>query len=88
MLVRNESPQIWSDVVVEHSLVADFKLTFRQGEPLQIERLSGSRQALETELAARGLLVLTTGDALGDAHRELKRVRRLAQRALPRSAFG
>ena len=88
VLVRNESPQLWSDVVVEHPLLADFRLTFRKGEPLQIERLSGSRQALEGELRARGLLVLTAGAALTDAHRELKRVRRLAQCAAPRSAFG
>jgi hypothetical protein len=88
VLVRNESPQLWSDVVVEHSLVADFRLTFRKGEPLQVERLSGTRQALEAELRARGLLVLTAGDALADAHRELKRVRRLAQRQAPRAMFG
>jgi hypothetical protein len=89
VLVRSEAPPQWSDVVVEHPLLADFRLTFRKGEPLQIEPLSGSRQGLEAELRARGLLVLTVGDALAEAHREVKRVRRLAQRAAPRGAvFG
>ena len=79
VLVRNESPRGWSDVVVEHPLVADFRLTFRKDEPLQIERLSGTRQALEAELRARGLCVLAAGDALAEAHREVKRVRRQSQ---------
>jgi hypothetical protein len=87
VLVRNESPQAWSDVVVEHALVADFRLTFRKDEPLQIERVSGTRQALEAELRSRGLSVLSTGDALAEAHREVKRVRQQAQRA-SRTAFG
>jgi hypothetical protein len=88
VLVRNESPQGWCDVVVEHALVADFRLTFRKDEPLQIERLSGTRQALEAELRSRGLLVLSAGDALAEAHREVKRVRQQAQHTAKKAAFG
>lgn len=87
VLVRNESPQGWCDVVVEHALVADFRLTFRKDEPLQIERLTGTRQALEAALRSRGLSVLSAGDALAEAHREVKRVRQQAQRAA-RAPFG
>ena len=87
VLVRNEAPRGWSDVVVEHALVADFKLTFRKEEPMQIERVSGTRQALEAELRSRGLCVLSAGDALAEAHREVKRARQRAQRA-EGAAFG
>ena len=78
VLVRSEAPHLWCDIVVEHPLAADFRLTFRAGEPLQIERLSGTRADLEDELRARGLFVLTASDALAAAHHELKRARRRA----------
>jgi hypothetical protein len=76
VLVRSEAPHIWSDIVVEHPIPADFRFTFRAGEPLQVDRLTGTRQDLEAELRARGLFVLTASDALAAAHHELRRTRR------------
>jgi hypothetical protein len=75
VLVRSDAPQLWCDIIVEHPLAADFRFTFRAGEPLQVERLSGTRAELENELRARGLFVLTASDALAVAHHELKRAR-------------
>jgi hypothetical protein len=75
VLVRSETAHLWCDIVVEHPLAADFRFTFRAGEPLQIERLSGTRADLEDELRARGLFVLEASDALAAAHLELKRAR-------------
>src|SRR5688572_6255432 len=37
VLVRNEAPAAWGDIVTEHVLFVDFNLSFRPGEPLQIE---------------------------------------------------
>jgi hypothetical protein len=75
VLVRSDAPQLWCDIIVEHPLPADFRFTFRAGEPLQVERLSGTRAELENDLRARGLFVLTASDALAVAHHELKRAR-------------
>jgi hypothetical protein len=75
VLVRTEASRGWSDLVVEHALFQDFQLTFRAGEPVQIERLCGTREELEREMRSRGLFVLAAGDALAVAHRELRRAR-------------
>jgi len=82
LLVRSEAPQVWYDIVIEHPPFADFRLTFRPGEPLLIERLSGTRADLEADMRSRGLFVLSASDTLAAAHYELRRARR---RALVRS---
>jgi len=50
--------------------------TFREGEPVNIERVSGDRLALVEELRRTGLRVLADDDPLAVAHREIKRARR------------
>lgn len=75
VLVRSSAPDLWGDIVREHGIFVDFLLTFRAGEPLQIQRESGSREQLERELRARGVFVLEATDPLAVAHRTLKRAR-------------
>jgi hypothetical protein len=53
----------------------DFRLTFREGEPMKVERVSGDRGALVEELRRAGLRVLSDDDPLAIAHREIKRAR-------------
>jgi hypothetical protein len=50
-------------------------MTFREGEPLKVERVSGDRDALVEELRRAGLRVLSDDDPLAIAHREIKRAR-------------
>lgn len=80
ILVRTDRPSVWGDIVSEHNVFVDFRVTFRPAEPLQIERESGTREALKQELRARGLFVLEDTEPLAIAHRELAR----AREALPR----
>ena len=76
VLVRVDSARSWGDIVAEHRLSVDFRLTFREGEPVIIERVSGDRGALVEELRRTGLRVLADDDPLALAHREIKRARR------------
>ncbi len=85
VLVRTGYPGAFGDLVNEHPLFVDFTLTFRIGEPLQVERTSGTRAGLEAELANRGVYVLKQDDPLAIAHREIERARKEAK---PRSAWG
>jgi len=75
VLVRMDHPGAFGDLVNEHQLFVDFTLTFQSGEPLQVERTSGSRADLEAELARRGVYVLKNDDALAVAHREIAKAR-------------
>jgi hypothetical protein len=75
VLVRSAATDIWGDIVREHALFVDFRLTFRAGEPPRIERQSGSREQLKNELRARGVFVLGDADPLAVAHRTLKKAR-------------
>ena len=79
MLVRADHPRPWGDIVDERRLSVDVRLTFREGEPLKIERVSGDRGALVEELRRDGLRVLSDDDPLAIAHREIKRARREAE---------
>lgn len=81
VLVRTDGPTIWGDIVDEHSLPVDFELTFREGEPVQITRTTGTRDDLKGELRQRGLRVLGDDEPLAVAHRELKRAREHATSA-------
>jgi hypothetical protein len=81
VLVRNEAPAAWGDIVTEHALFVDFNLIFHPGEPLQIELVSGTREALKRELRAGGAYVLDDDDPLAAAHRTL----RLARERMPQT---
>jgi hypothetical protein len=81
VLVRNETPAAWGDIVTEHAVFVDFNLTFRVGEPLQIQLVSGTREALQRELRAGGAYVLEDDDPLAVAHRTL----RLARERMPQA---
>jgi hypothetical protein len=67
-----------TDLVREHRLFVDYRLTFGQGEPLRMERLSGTRDELADLMRARGLFVLEDDEPLAYAHRTLKAARRQA----------
>jgi hypothetical protein len=82
ILVRTAVPHDWSDLIVEHPLFADFRLTLRPGEEPRIQSMSGTRGEVEADLCKRGLFVLAADNTLAVAHRELKRAR---QQALTRS---
>ena len=75
LLVRSDRASFLGDFVTEHKLFVDFRLSFRRGEPLQVERESGARDDLGNELRARGLYVLRDDEPLAMAHREIKRLR-------------
>jgi hypothetical protein len=75
VLVRSDYPRSWGDIVDERRLSVDFRLTFREGEPVKVERVSGDRAALVEELRRAGLRVLSDDDPLEVAHREIKRAR-------------
>lgn len=72
VLSRMDEPHVWGDIVREHLLFVDYRLTFRAGEPLLIERTSGTRDDLERQLRARGLFLLDDDDPLARAHHTLK----------------
>lgn len=75
ILVRSDHPTVLGDIVDEHKLFVDFILMFRAGEPVRIERESGSRDELRDELSRRGVYVLEDDEPLAIAHRELQRAR-------------
>jgi len=75
VLVRVDHLRPWGDIVDERRLPVDFRLTFREGEPIKVERVSGDRGALVEELRRGGLRVLSDDDPLAIAHREIKRAR-------------
>jgi hypothetical protein len=75
VLVRADHPRPWGDIVDERRISVDFRMTFREGEPIEVERFSGDRGALVEELRRAGLRVLSDDDPLAIAHREIKRAR-------------
>ena len=75
VLVRSDHATFLGDIVREHALFVDFRLTFRPGEPLQVQRESGTRDELRDDLRSRGAYVLNDEDPLAVAHREIKRAR-------------
>jgi hypothetical protein len=76
VLVRTDGGGWPSDLVAEHNVFVDFMFTWRPGEPLQIQRTSGSRDDMKAELRARGLCVLGDDEPLAIAHREVRETRR------------
>jgi hypothetical protein len=76
ILVRAHGLTWHGDLVSEHRIFVEFVLTLRPGEPLQVERTTGTRDDLEADLRARGLYVLGEDDPLAVAHRALQQAQR------------
>jgi hypothetical protein len=74
-LVRLDTTRPWGDIVQEHRILVDYRLSFPEGDLLKIERVSGDRDVLLEELRRDGLRVLQDDDPLAVAHREIKRAR-------------
>jgi len=81
VLVRTDQRRSLGDLVSEHPIFVDFTLTFRAGEPLQVERTTGTREEFKRELAGRGLHVLEDSEPLAVAHRELAQADRFPRAA-------
>jgi hypothetical protein len=73
VLTGTLEPGCHEEVVQEHAVPVGFRLSFRPGEPLRVERTSGTRDDLELELLDRGVRVLDDDEPLALAHRTLKR---------------
>lgn len=74
ILVRTDTPS-FHDILSEHQLFVDFVLKFHPGEPVKLERTSGTRDDIKTDLRRRGLVVLDEDEPLAIAHREVRRIR-------------
>jgi hypothetical protein len=81
VLVRTDRATFLGDIVNEHALFVDLTLTFRRGEPIQVQRTSGTRAVLKTDLRSRGLHVLDDGEPLAIAHREVRRAHARSSRS-------
>jgi len=79
VLVRRDHASTWGDLVDERQLWVEFRATFGPGGVRQLERTSGTREDLITELRREGLRVIRDDEPLAIAHREL----RAARRAMP-----
>jgi hypothetical protein len=79
VLVRRDHPSTWGDLVDERQLWVEFRATFGPGGLRQIERTSGTRDDLVTELRREGLRVMGDDEPLAIAHHEL----RAARHAMP-----
>jgi hypothetical protein len=78
VLVRTDRA-FMGDLVHEHKLWVEFRATFRPGMR-QIERVSGTRADLMSELREQGLRVLRDDEPLAVAHREITAARNDPQR--------
>jgi hypothetical protein len=56
-------------VVSEHPVFASFRLSFRPGQPMHVERTSGTRAEYKDELRRRDVCVLEDDEPLAVAHR-------------------
>jgi hypothetical protein len=77
--VRRDHASTWGDLIDERQLWVEFRATFGPGGVRQLERTSGTRDDLITELRREGLRVIRDDEPLAIAHREL----RAARRAMP-----
>lgn len=62
VLPRAQGPRFRDEIVTAHAMPVRFRLTFRPGEPMRVERTSGTLDDLEIELLERGLRVLGDGE--------------------------
>ena len=74
-LLARTVPGLFGDIVNEHGIFADFRLTFRPEEPVCVQRTSGTRDELKHELRTRGVYVLEDDEPLALAHREIQKAR-------------
>jgi hypothetical protein len=75
VLVRRGEPGFLGDLVIEHAVFVDFRLSLLPGAPIAIERTSGTRDDLKADLRARGVYVLEDDEPLAIAHCELRHAR-------------
>jgi hypothetical protein len=75
VLVRCDRARVWGDLVEERQLWVEFRATFGPGERRRIDRTSGTRDDLITELREEGLRVLGDDAPLAIAHREIRAAR-------------
>ncbi|MPZ17527.1 MAG: hypothetical protein GEV06_06405 [Luteitalea sp.] len=75
VLIRCDRARAWGDLVDERQLWVEFRATFGPGEPRRIERTSGTRDDLVTELREEGLRVLRDREPLAIAHHEIRAAR-------------
>lgn len=75
VLVRCDHPRMWGDLIEERQLWVEFRATFDPGGQRRIERTSGTRDDLVTELRQNGLRVMRDDEPLAIAHREIRAAR-------------
>jgi hypothetical protein len=75
VLVRGDRVRMFGDLIDERQLWVEFRATFGPKEPRQIERTSGTRDDLVTELREAGLRVMRDDEPLAIAHREIRAAR-------------
>jgi hypothetical protein len=76
VLVRSDRAHAWGDLVDERQLWVELRATFGVDGVRHIERTSGTRDDLATELRHDGLRVVRDDDPLAVAHLEIRAVRR------------
>ena len=75
VLVRADRVRAWGDLVEERRLWVEFRATFGTDASRRIERTSGTRDDLATELREDGLRVMGDDEPLAIAHREIRAAR-------------
>lgn len=75
VLVRCDHRRVWGDLVDERQLWVEFRATFGPDGLRHIERTSGTRDDLMTELRDEGLRVMRDDEPLAVAHREIRAAR-------------
>jgi hypothetical protein len=79
VLVRCDRARTWGDLIDERQLWVEFRASFGPDGLRRIERTSGTRDDLVTELREEGLRVMRDDEPLAIAHREI----RAAREAMP-----
>lgn len=75
VLVRCDRARMWGDLIDERQLWVEFSATFDPDGLRHIERTSGTRDDLVTELREEGLRVMRDDEPLAIAHREIRAAR-------------
>ena len=75
VLVRRDRQSAWGDLIDEHQLWVEFRVRFDADGLRHIERTSGTRDELMTELREEGLRVMRDDEPLAIAHREIRAAR-------------
>jgi hypothetical protein len=75
VLIRSDHAHAWGDLLDERRLWVEFRATFDSNGVRHIERTSGTRDDLMTELREDGLRVMRDDEPLAVAHREIRAAR-------------